>query len=446
MYIRLHSLHPVSIMPKVTLHLYDLSNGIARSMSQAIIGKQLDGIWHSGIVVFGVEYFYGGGICAAPAGHAIPHLPYQEILLGETTKSQVELEFFLQSINHRFTQATYSLLRHNCNNFANEVAQFLLGGQGIPEHIVRLPQEFLSSPLGATFAPMIEQMENQMRQQLVGGGTGLNPFGHIQSSRAMAAPLPVTTKFFKIDGDRTLLETAVNGIPTTIMNDMMKKQLLSDNTLDKETMTALVEIIKSHFNATKNPILMSFGTIARFMVTNASFRKPLMKVIGELLAASIKSENQHVVNTGLFLGVNLTATIDEEDLPALREVCFGSVLNAIVKINPDTGNDSQRKIVLYTTNNLLVHIGEDPDAEYIGCFPSLLNSALSLMASTSVKIGEVKPLAASLEKASSSILSIDGRTGFKADLIDTEKLVNVAEMMETQHSIVLQKTLELVLE
>jgi hypothetical protein len=152
---------------------------MARNMSLSVIGKQLDGIWHSGIVVFGIEYFYGGGICAAPAGRAIPHLAYQEISLGETCKSKIELEVFLQTINSRFTQATYSLLRHNCNNFANEVSTFLTG-TGIPQHIIRLPQEFLTSPMGAMLAPMIEGMEQRMRQEMIGNGHGLNPFGHIQ--------------------------------------------------------------------------------------------------------------------------------------------------------------------------------------------------------------------------------------------------------------------------
>ena len=27
----------------------------------SIVGKQLDGIWHTSIVIFGREYFYGGG-------------------------------------------------------------------------------------------------------------------------------------------------------------------------------------------------------------------------------------------------------------------------------------------------------------------------------------------------------------------------------------------------
>ena len=31
-------------------------------MSQAIVGKQIDGIWHTGIVVYNKEFYFGGGI------------------------------------------------------------------------------------------------------------------------------------------------------------------------------------------------------------------------------------------------------------------------------------------------------------------------------------------------------------------------------------------------
>ena len=39
-------------MSSVTLRVYDLSRGMARQMSPALLGKQIEGIWHTGVLVF----------------------------------------------------------------------------------------------------------------------------------------------------------------------------------------------------------------------------------------------------------------------------------------------------------------------------------------------------------------------------------------------------------
>ena len=39
---------------------------MAKQMSMPFLGKQVDGIWHTGILVHGREYFFGGGIQALP--------------------------------------------------------------------------------------------------------------------------------------------------------------------------------------------------------------------------------------------------------------------------------------------------------------------------------------------------------------------------------------------
>lgn len=49
---------------KVKLNMYDLSQGMAKQFSPIFLGKQIDAIWHTGIVVYGKEYYFGGGICA----------------------------------------------------------------------------------------------------------------------------------------------------------------------------------------------------------------------------------------------------------------------------------------------------------------------------------------------------------------------------------------------
>jgi len=141
-------------MSSVTLNVYDISQGMARMLSQSFLGKQLDGIWHTSITVFGIEYFYGGGICWAYPKTTPYGQPVQEISMESTTRTKQQLEDYLRSIAPRYTMESYHLLNHNCNNFTDEVMKYLIG-RGIPEHIVNLPAEVLSTPMGKTLEPII---------------------------------------------------------------------------------------------------------------------------------------------------------------------------------------------------------------------------------------------------------------------------------------------------
>lgn len=42
--------------------MYDLSNGMAAQFSRQLVGKYIEGVWHTGIVVYNKEYYFGGGI------------------------------------------------------------------------------------------------------------------------------------------------------------------------------------------------------------------------------------------------------------------------------------------------------------------------------------------------------------------------------------------------
>lgn len=68
----------------VDLYVYDISQGMARQFAPMLIKRQLDGIWHSGIVVYNTEYFFGGGICSAPKGQTPFGVPTRIEHLGTT--------------------------------------------------------------------------------------------------------------------------------------------------------------------------------------------------------------------------------------------------------------------------------------------------------------------------------------------------------------------------
>lgn len=109
---------------------------------------------HTGIVVFGNEYYFGGGIQHAPAGSTPYGTPIRVVDLGVTHVPKDVFEMYLQEISPRYTAETYSLLTHNCNNFSNEVAQFLVGTT-IPDYILQLPNEVMSSPMGALIRKLL---------------------------------------------------------------------------------------------------------------------------------------------------------------------------------------------------------------------------------------------------------------------------------------------------
>lgn len=99
-------------------------------------------------MVYGNEYYFGGGIQHAPAGSTPYGTPIRVVELGVTHVPKDVFEMYLQEISPRYTAETYSLLNHNCNNFSNEVAQFLVGAT-VPDYILELPNEVMGSPMGA---------------------------------------------------------------------------------------------------------------------------------------------------------------------------------------------------------------------------------------------------------------------------------------------------------
>lgn len=176
----------------VLLHVYDLSVGIAKHISPFLLGKQLEGIWHTGVVVYGKEFYFGHGINTSRAGETPFQRPHQVINMGKTHVPEELVEEMLVDLSETFTPESYSLMKHNCNHFSNEVRplrfrlHFLLVvrlthtlylylslsfcawtpklcmflvGKGIPDHIVRLPEEVLSSPFGMLLQPILDQME-----------------------------------------------------------------------------------------------------------------------------------------------------------------------------------------------------------------------------------------------------------------------------------------------
>eukprot|EP00871_Galdieria_phlegrea_P000421 jgi/Galph1/137/GphlegSOOS_G4767.1 len=172
---------------KVTLHVYDLSQGLAKQWSQALLGTRIEGIWHTGIVVFAKEFFFGGGICVEKPGQTPYGSPLKTVELGYTSKTLADFENFLSSIRHKYSFEKYDLLKNNCNHFTNECSWFLVK-RGIPEDILNLPETALDTPLGSMLKPLIENLQQQFRES-IGSSSFLTSPGDNFSAATASSPL-----------------------------------------------------------------------------------------------------------------------------------------------------------------------------------------------------------------------------------------------------------------
>ena len=153
---------------------------MAASLGQALLGMPLPyGIPHTGVVIDGFEHFFGGGIQRERPAQVTRNTgltPIARLPLGRTQRSDAEIAAHLSTLSAKYSASTYDLFANNCNHFSHDLAKFLLGGTGIPEDIVRLPERVRASgPMGA----QISQMWGTMSQQFgaaSGGGARADPF------------------------------------------------------------------------------------------------------------------------------------------------------------------------------------------------------------------------------------------------------------------------------
>jgi len=135
--------HAVGVWPvEVELAMYDLSNGYAKWIPSALLsGRRFEAVWHTGVRIFGNEYWYGGSIFQAKLGTKMPFgAPVRVITLGLTSRTQEELSDFIRStLCFSYNRASYDVLTKNCNHFSNEVVQFLLNTKEIPEEVRMQP-------------------------------------------------------------------------------------------------------------------------------------------------------------------------------------------------------------------------------------------------------------------------------------------------------------------
>ena len=160
---------------RVVYFIYDLSGGIVKGLSQAILGKEIEGIYHTSVCVYGKEYYYSGGIKKSSPRKTQFGTPIKEINFGYTNKTQKEFESYLRSISSSFTSQNYNLISHNCNHFS-DTALFFLTGNHLPSHILKQHEEILKTPLGSQVRPYLQAMSGNGEQSIENNPLMILPF------------------------------------------------------------------------------------------------------------------------------------------------------------------------------------------------------------------------------------------------------------------------------
>ena len=159
----------------VTLHVYDLTRGMAAALSPLLLGRAIAGVWHTGLVAHGREFYFGGGpgggVAAAPAGATPFGAPTHALCLGTTEVPPEMLDDLVDELRGRFPPEAYHILSNNCNHFTSELAQ-LLTGEEIPDWVLRQADGLLDTPLGRQLAPLILPQLEAAASFGAGGGTG----------------------------------------------------------------------------------------------------------------------------------------------------------------------------------------------------------------------------------------------------------------------------------
>jgi len=140
---------------EVLLHIYDLSNGAAEALSPWVVGKELKGIWHTGVVVFGKEYYYSKDTVFDVPGATSFGKPTQVLSLGYTLWKQDELhEYVVNELKPLFHRNTYDVVTNNCNHFTDRVCMYLLG-RHVPEEVMLQPNWLLQSRFVRILRPLL---------------------------------------------------------------------------------------------------------------------------------------------------------------------------------------------------------------------------------------------------------------------------------------------------
>lgn len=140
---------------EVKLHLYDISSGLAEAASPYVVGHRLEGLWHTGTVVFGNEYYFSRDIMLDIPGQTAFGAPTKVIHLGYTAWRQDEVHAYIITVlKPRYHRDTYDIVTCNCNHLTDQFAMHLVG-RHVPDEVMQQPKALLQSRIVQVARPVL---------------------------------------------------------------------------------------------------------------------------------------------------------------------------------------------------------------------------------------------------------------------------------------------------
>jgi len=93
----------------IQLYVYDLSKGLARTISAGLLGIQIDAVYHTSIVFGGIEYVYDGGVKTVQPGKTHLGPPMETVELGRTSLPMDVIMDYLDSLRQIYTPEASTL-------------------------------------------------------------------------------------------------------------------------------------------------------------------------------------------------------------------------------------------------------------------------------------------------------------------------------------------------
>jgi len=204
----------------VALHYYDLSKGAASAISPWLLGQRLDGLWHTGVVVYGKEYFFGGDICLDTPGTTAFGEPTKVIELGFTLWRQEELHnYVVDELRPFFNKDVYDIVLNNCNHFADRVCVWLTGLH-LPAEVVQQPEKVMQLRAARMLRPVLNRWLGNIEANPAAAkalGAGSVRVGPLAALVGKAPLIPgMVVSFTRPEGEERTLGTVIaapQGIP-----------------------------------------------------------------------------------------------------------------------------------------------------------------------------------------------------------------------------------------